>query len=371
MLYRSWGKGGGSKRIGWCGGIRVGSASILIVTRLLNRCGGHLCYRSGWLRRHGPAIVHLSWWGSSPLVAGLDGGSCQCPFVSTGSRGRSGGKRVASGIKIIHEINQHIGCLGRHFRFLGRFLPRMALRFRLRLEGGFDGLAEVGFLLIGIVRRLNLSNIRRPRRPPLTIHRPPSRTLGHTRLPTPTPRRHTDRPRIRTHRLTPRQSQPINLGKTKKAPPIHEEIILPKSRFSAHGSRGMRHHLEHVVPAHRPREVNNGRTGIAVVNLLSVTQYQSFAAGDGPDQCDVVLLATACGSRLPRRECVGVGESETPSDAAFGVRDAFAAGDGGEVYGVEGTAAAGVAGGTVGGAAGRGGWHDGCLGRWVVCRFRL
>lgn len=169
---------------------------------------------------------------------------------------------------------------------------------------------------------------------------PPPRTLRH-----PT-RAH---PHIRTQRLPPRQSQPINLGKRKEAPPIHEEIILSKSRIHAHGRRGMSHHLQHVIAPHSPRKINHGTPRVRIMDLLSIRQDEAFARRHAPNEGDVVFFAAAGRAGFAGREGVGVGEAEAPADATFGVGDAFAAGYGGEVYGVEGA---------VGGGAGGGGcWH--------------
>ena len=81
------------------------------------------------------------------------------------------------------------------------------------------------------------------------------------------------------------------------------------------------------------------------MHLLPVGQYQAFAGGDAPDQRDVVLFAAAGRAGFAGGESVGVGKAETPSDATFGVGDAFAAGYGGEVDGVEGSLGGGAGGG--------------------------
>ena len=85
------------------------------------------------------------------------------------------------------------------------------------------------------------------------------------------------------------------------------------------------------------------------MHLLPIGQYQSLPASHAPDECDVVFFAAAGRARFAGREGVGVGEAEAPADAAFGVGDAFAAGYGGEVDGVEGAVG--------GGAGGGGGGH--------------
>mmetsp|Transcript_42247 Transcript_42247/g.72142 ORF Transcript_42247/g.72142 Transcript_42247/m.72142 type:complete len:100 (-) Transcript_42247:65-364(-) len=85
------------------------------------------------------------------------------------------------------------------------------------------------------------------------------------------------------------------------------------------------------------------------MDLLSIRQNQSLPGSDAPYQGDVVLLATARRTGLAGCESVGISEAKTPSDAAFRVCDAFAAGDGGEVNRIEGT----VAGAAGGAGAGR------------------
>ena len=109
-----------------------------------------------------------------------------------------------------------------------------------------------------------------------------------------------------------------------------------------------------MIAPHSPREVDDGTAGIGVMHLLPVGQYQPFAGGDAPDQRDVVLFAAAGRAGFAGGESVGVGKAETPSDATFGVGDAFAAGYGGEVDGVEGSLG--------GGAGGGGDRHDYFLG---------
>lgn len=113
----------------------------------------------------------------------------------------------------------------------------------------------------------------------------------------------------------------------------------------------MRHHLEDVIPTHRPRKVNHGTPGIGVMNLLPIGQNQSFPGSDAPDHGDIVFLAAACRASLAGGKGVGVGKAKTPSDATFRVGDAFSAGYGGEVYGVEGTVA------QISGGVGGGAWH--------------
>ena len=69
-----------------------------------------------------------------------------------------------------------------------------------------------------------------------------------------------------------------------------------------------------------------------------------------------MLLAATGNASGAGLEGFGVGKSKTPSDATFGVGDAFAAGYGREIDGVEGTVGstptALVAGATGGGSAG-------------------
>lgn len=98
----------------------------------------------------------------------------------------------------------------------------------------------------------------------------------------------------------------------------------------------MSHNLEHVIPPHGPRKINDGATTVRIVDLLPIRQNEAFTAGNAPDEGDVVLFAAAGRAGFAGGQGVGVGETEAPSDPAFGVGDAFAAGYGGEVYGVEG-----------------------------------
>ena len=89
------------------------------------------------------------------------------------------------------------------------------------------------------------------------------------------------------------------------------------------------------------------------MHLLSVRQNEALPRSHAPDHGDIVLFSAACRAGFSRCEGVGIGEAEAPADAAFGVGDAFAAGDGGEVDGVEGAVG--------GGAGGGGGGHFVCV----------
>lgn len=183
---------------------------------------------------------------------------------------------------------------------------------------------------------------------------PPPRTLRHA-----PPSTTSKRPPIRTNRPPPAQTEPVHLRKRKEAPPIHKEIILPKSRLGTHRRRSMSHHLQHMIAPHRPRKINHGTPRITIMNLLSIRQYQPLTRSHAPHHGNVVFLAAACRAGFARGEGVGVGKAEAPADAAFGVGDAFAAGYGCEVYGVEGAVGAGAGGhGCWGGEAGRG-WFVG------------
>lgn len=104
-----------------------------------------------------------------------------------------------------------------------------------------------------------------------------------------------------------------------------------------------------MIPPHSPRKVNDGTATVGIMDLLPIRQDEALAAGDAPDEGDVVFFAAAGRAGFAGDEGVGVGEAEAPSDAAFGVGDAFAAGYGGEVYGVEGAIG--------GGSRCWGGWH--------------
>ena len=176
--------------------------------------------------------------------------------------------------------------------------------------------------LIGIVRRLNERN-----RFGRSTH--PSRTLGIVCSPPWRTCIHLPRPG--------RQSQPIHFREAEETPSIDEEIILSKARFDRHGRRGMRDHLEDMIATHRPREVNDSRAGARIVHLLSISQYQTLSGRDGPDHGHIMLLAATGNASGAGLEGFGVGKSKTPSDATFGVGDAFTAGYGREIDGVEGT----------------------------------
>lgn len=72
------------------------------------------------------------------------------------------------------------------------------------------------------------------------------------------------------------------------------------------------------------------------MNFLSIGQNQSFAASHAPYHGNIMLFPPTRGSSLASRQGVGIGKAEAPSDTTFGVGDAFAAGYGREVDGVEG-----------------------------------
>ena len=101
-------------------------------------------------------------------------------------------------------------------------------------------------------------------------------------------------PLIGTHRLAPRQPQPINLRKRKEAAPVHEEIVLPESRLGAHGSGRVGHDLQHMIPP-----VDDRAARVGVVDLLTVREEEALAGRDAPDHGDVVFLAAAGRAGLP------------------------------------------------------------------------
>ena len=225
-----------------------------------------------------------------------------------------------------------------------------------------------------IVRRLDLCDARGPasaglRHPPPAPPSPvPDRAIRRARL------------RVRTHGLPPRpprESEPVNLREREEAASVDEEIVLSKARLGGHGCRGVRDDLQHVIPPHGPREVDDGATTRGIVHLLPVCQYQALPGRDAPHEGDVVFLPPAGGPGLPGCDGIGIREAEPPSHPPLRVGDALPARHGREVYGVEwtvgpapdacaGTAGVGgVAGTTGGGGRGR---HRGCGGQGRMTR---
>ena len=57
--------------------------------------------------------------------------------------------------------------------------------------------------------------------------------------------------------------------------------------------------------------------------LLSICQYKTFTGRYTPNECHIVLLASACRTGLAGSECIWIGKSESPPYSTLGVGDAF------------------------------------------------
>ena len=70
--------------------------------------------------------------------------------------------------------------------------------------------------------------------------------------------------------------------------------------------------FQYVIALHRPRVVKDAAPGGAVVDLLPIGHDDALAAGDAPDEGDLVLASSTGGARLSPRQGLRVGEPEPP-----------------------------------------------------------
>ena len=130
----------------------------------------------------------------------------------------------------------------------------------------------------------------------------------------------------------------VDLGKGEEAHAVQEQLELLETRAVAHGRGGIRDNLEHVVAAHGPAglELAAGRLAHGEVHLLAVHEDEALAAGEGPDEGDLVLLAAAVGAGPARGDGLLVGEAEAPADPALGLGHHLARGGGRHVDLIDG-----------------------------------
>mmetsp|Transcript_29900 Transcript_29900/g.87305 ORF Transcript_29900/g.87305 Transcript_29900/m.87305 type:complete len:663 (+) Transcript_29900:256-2244(+) len=113
----------------------------------------------------------------------------------------------------------------------------------------------------------------------------------------------------------------IDAWEAEEAHAVQEQLELLEVRAVAHGRGGVGHDLEHVVAPHGPARLEFAAGGLAhgEVDLLAVHQHQPLAAGEGPDEGDLVLLSAAVGAGAAAGEGLPAGEAEAPTDATLGL----------------------------------------------------
>jgi hypothetical protein len=74
----------------------------------------------------------------------------------------------------------------------------------------------------------------------------------------------------------------------------------------------MCHNLENVVASHSPAKVKDTVAATGIMNFLTIGQDQTLTRSDTPNKRDIVLFATASGSRLSSRQSLGIGKPKTP-----------------------------------------------------------
>jgi hypothetical protein len=113
--------------------------------------------------------------------------------------------------------------------------------------------------------------------------------------------------------------QPEQLGEGEEAAAVDVKVVLAKARLLLHRRRGVGRNFEHVVPSHRPAELEFAAAAVGVVYLLAVRQHKTLPRREAPDQRHVVLLAPTCRPGEALRQGFGVGKSEAPvvSDISF------------------------------------------------------
>ena len=74
----------------------------------------------------------------------------------------------------------------------------------------------------------------------------------------------------------------------------------------------MSDNLENMIAPHRPGVVDRPVATVGEVDLLAVAENEALAAGDAPDEGDIVFFAAAGGSSLSGSDSLGVGKAKAP-----------------------------------------------------------
>jgi hypothetical protein len=75
----------------------------------------------------------------------------------------------------------------------------------------------------------------------------------------------------------------------------------------------MSDNLEDVIATHGPTEIEDTATGGGIVYLLTVSENQAFARGNGPDEGNVMLFTATGSTSLAGSKGFGVGKAKAPS----------------------------------------------------------
>lgn len=248
----------------------------------------HACVNGaqGWLRSHGKATGRSS------------SGRGRRSEVRRGRwRGRDGHhlpsrSSTSRGGRIVEEVQQQVLFLRRG----GGSWRRVVLKRLL------DGLLQIGFFLIGIVRHLNGGNVliaASTRRAVGVALRGEGGTGGTTTA---------------AASAATAQTEPVHLGKGEEGLAVDVEVVLAESRASVHRWGGVGNDLEDVVALHGPAEFKHLRSADGEVDLLTVSEEQPLAGGDGPHESNIMLLSTAGSASFTIGEGILVREAEAPGE---------------------------------------------------------
>ena len=242
----------------------------------------------GWLRSHGKATGRSSSGRGrrSKLRRGRWRGRDRHHLPSRSSTSTSRGSRI------VEEVQQQVLFLRRG----GGSWRRVVLKRLL------NGLLQIGFFLIGIVRHLNGGNVliaASTRRAVGVALRGEGGTGGTTAA---------------ASSGATAQTESVHLGKGEEGLAIDVEVVLAESRASVHRWGGVGNYLEDVVALHGPAELKHLRSADGEVDLLTVSEEQPLPGGDGPHESNIMLLSTAGSASLTIGQSILVREAEAPRE---------------------------------------------------------
>ena len=242
----------------------------------------------GWLRSHGKATGRSSSGRGrrSKLRRGRWRGRDRHHLPSRSSTSTSRGSRI------VEEVQQQVLFLRRG----GGSWRRVVLKRLL------NGLLQIGFFLIGIVRHLNGGNVliaASTRRAVGVALRGEGGTGGTTAA---------------ASSGATTQTESVHLGKGEEGLAIDVEVVLAESRASVHRWGGVGNYLEDVVALHGPAEFKHLRSADGEVDLLTVSEEQPLPGGDGPHESNIMLLSTAGSASLTIGQSILVREAEAPGE---------------------------------------------------------
>ena len=245
----------------------------------------HACVNGaqGWLRSHGKATGRPS--SGRGRRSKLRGGRW---------RGRDGHhlpsrSSTSRGSRIVEEVQKQVlflRCGGGSWR-------------RVVLKRLLDGLLQIGFFLIGIVRHLNGGDV--------LIAASTRRAVGVAL-------RGEGGTGWTTAAAATTQTEPVHLGKGEEGLAVDVEVVLAESRASVHRWGGVGNDLEDVVALHGPAEFKHLRSADGEVDLLTVSEEQPLPGGDGPHESNIMLLSTTSSASFTIGQGILVREAEAPGE---------------------------------------------------------